>query len=172
MHTVSDLHHCMQHTQFIVYVVQDCQTMGWQAGCVLTLSLPGSVHGIVHIQHWCLLVPLSGSDLPPTISRHSSRADRDKNGETTTVADYGDERVNGEHMMGAGHKGVASGAQYHNGRQDIIMTDRMDQAGALRPDVTTTVADYGDEQVNQEQTTGAEHKGVASGTRYNNGRHD
>jgi hypothetical protein len=54
----------------------------------------------------------------------------------------------------------------------IIMTDRMAQSGALRPDVTTTVADYGDEQVNREQTTGGGHKGVASGTRYHNGRHD
>jgi hypothetical protein len=47
---------------------------------------------------------------------------------------------------------------------DIIMTDRMAQAGALRPDLTTTVADYGDAQVNREHTTGAGHKGVASGT--------
>jgi hypothetical protein len=52
------------------------------------------------------------------------------------------------------------------------MADRMAQAGALRPDVTNTVADYGDEQVNREQTTGAGYKGVASGTRYHNGRHD
>jgi hypothetical protein len=52
------------------------------------------------------------------------------------------------------------------------MTGRMDQAGALRPDVTTTVVDYGDEQVNREQTTGAGHKGIACGTRYHNGRHD
>jgi hypothetical protein len=51
----------------------------------------------------------------------------------------------------------------------IIMADRMAQAGALRPDVTTTVADYGDKQVNREQTTGAGHKGVASGTHYHNG---
>jgi hypothetical protein len=55
---------------------------------------------------------------------------------------------------------------------DIIMADRMAQAGSLNPDVTTTVADYGDEQVNREQTMGAGHKGVASGTRYHNGRHD
>jgi hypothetical protein len=48
MHIVSYVHQCMQHTPFSVYVVQDCQTMGWQAGCVLTLSLPGSVHGMVH----------------------------------------------------------------------------------------------------------------------------
>jgi hypothetical protein len=48
----------------------------------------------------------------------------------------------------------------------------MAQAGALRPGVSTTVADYGDEQVNQEQTTGAGYKGVASGTRYHNGRQD
>jgi hypothetical protein len=54
---------------------------------------------------------------------------------------------------------------------DIIMADRMAQAGAQQPDVTTTVADYGDE-VNREQTTGAGHKGVASGTRYHNGRQD
>jgi hypothetical protein len=50
------------------------------------------------------------------------------------------------------------------------MADRMAQAGALRPDVTTTVSEYGDEQVNQEQTTGAGHRGVASGTRYHNDR--
>jgi hypothetical protein len=56
--------------------------------------------------------------------------------------------------------------------RDIIMTDMMAQAGALRPDVTTTVADYGDDQVNRDQTTGAGHKGVASGTRYHNDRHD
>jgi hypothetical protein len=36
MHIVSDVHHYMHHTPFSVYVVQDCQTMGWQAGCVLT----------------------------------------------------------------------------------------------------------------------------------------
>jgi hypothetical protein len=47
---------------------------------------------------------------------------------------------------------------------DIIMADRIAQAGALQPDVTTTVADYGDTQVNREHTTGAGHKGVASGT--------
>jgi hypothetical protein len=47
---------------------------------------------------------------------------------------------------------------------DIIMADRMAQAGALRTDVTTIVADYGDEQVKREQTTGAAHKGVVSGT--------
>jgi hypothetical protein len=52
----------------------------------------------------------------------------------------------------------------------IIMTDSMAQAGAIRPDATTTVADYGDKQVNQEQTTGAGHNGVASGTQYHNGR--
>jgi hypothetical protein len=50
------------------------------------------------------------------------------------------------------------------------MADRMAQVGALRPDVTTTVADYEDEQVNRKQTTGAGHKGVASGTQYHNGR--
>jgi hypothetical protein len=44
------------------------------------------------------------------------------------------------------------------------MDDRMAQAGALRPDVTTTVADYGDEQVSREQTRGEGHKGVTSGT--------
>jgi hypothetical protein len=31
---------------------------------------------------------------------------------------------------------------------DIIMADKMAQAGALQPDVTTTVADFGDEKVN------------------------
>jgi hypothetical protein len=55
---------------------------------------------------------------------------------------------------------------------DIIMTGMMAQAGALRPDVTTTVADYGDDQVNRDQTTGAGHKGAASGTRYFNDRQD
>jgi hypothetical protein len=50
------------------------------------------------------------------------------------------------------------------------MADTIAQAGALRPDKTATVADYGDELVNREQTTGAGHKGVASGTRYHNGR--
>jgi hypothetical protein len=55
---------------------------------------------------------------------------------------------------------------------DIIMADRMAQTGALRPDVTTTLSDYGDAQVNQEQATSAGHKGVASGTQYHNGRHD
>jgi hypothetical protein len=54
----------------------------------------------------------------------------------------------------------------------IIMADRMAHSDALRPDVTTTVADYGDEQVNQEQTTGAGYKGVASGTPYHNGIQD
>jgi hypothetical protein len=53
---------------------------------------------------------------------------------------------------------------------NIIMTDRMAQSGAIRPYVTTTVAYYGDEQVNREQTMGAGHKGVASGTQYNNDR--
>jgi hypothetical protein len=33
---------------------------------------------------------------------------------------------------------------------DIIMTDRVAQSGALRPDVTTTLVDYGDDQVNRE----------------------
>jgi hypothetical protein len=55
---------------------------------------------------------------------------------------------------------------------NIIMADRKAQAGALQPDVTITIADYGDKQVNQDQTTGAGHKGVASGTRYHNDRHD
>jgi hypothetical protein len=45
----------------------------------------------------------------------------------------------------------------------VIMTDKMAQSGALRSDVTTTVADYGHEQVNREHTMGAGHKGVASG---------
>jgi hypothetical protein len=40
------------------------------------------------------------------------------------------------------------------------MADRMAQLGALRPDVITTVADYGDERVNREQTTGAGHVGT------------
>jgi hypothetical protein len=56
--------------------------------------------------------------------------------------------------------------------QYIIIADRMDQAGALRPDVTLTISDYGDDQVNQKQTMGAGHKGVASGTIYHNGRQD
>jgi hypothetical protein len=47
---------------------------------------------------------------------------------------------------------------------NIIMADMMAQSGALRPYVTTTVTDYGDKRVNGEQTTGAGHKGVASGT--------
>jgi hypothetical protein len=55
---------------------------------------------------------------------------------------------------------------------DIIMADIMAQSGALQPYVTTTVADYGDEQVNRDHTMGVGHKGVASGTRYHNGRHD
>jgi hypothetical protein len=55
---------------------------------------------------------------------------------------------------------------------NIIMADRMAEAGALRPDVTTTVADYGDERVNREQTMGAGHKGVANRTRYHNDRQD
>jgi hypothetical protein len=48
----------------------------------------------------------------------------------------------------------------------------MAQAGDLCPDVTTAVADYEDEQVNQYQTMGAGHTGVANGTLYHNGRHD
>jgi hypothetical protein len=55
---------------------------------------------------------------------------------------------------------------------NIIMADRMAQSGAHRPDVTTTRADYGDKQVNREQTTGAGHKGVAIGTQYHNDRQD
>jgi hypothetical protein len=55
---------------------------------------------------------------------------------------------------------------------DIIMAYRMAQSGALRTDVTTTVAYYGDEQVNREETTGAGHNVVASGTQYHNGRQD
>jgi hypothetical protein len=43
MHIVYDEHHCTQHTSFIVYIVKYCH-MGWQAGRVLTLSLPGSVY--------------------------------------------------------------------------------------------------------------------------------
>jgi hypothetical protein len=42
----------------------------------------------------------------------------------------------------------------------IIMADRMAQSGALRADVTTTLADYGDGQVNREHTTGTGHKGT------------
>jgi hypothetical protein len=66
--------------------------------------------------------------------------------------------VQGTRVLQAGH--------------NIIMGDRMSQAGALQLDVTTTVADYGDAQVNRDKTTGAGHKGVASGTRYHNGRQD
>jgi hypothetical protein len=55
---------------------------------------------------------------------------------------------------------------------DIIMVDRMAQAGALRLYVKTTVANYGDKQLTQEQTTGAGHVDIASGTRYHNDRHD
>jgi hypothetical protein len=54
---------------------------------------------------------------------------------------------------------------------NIIMSDRMAQSGALQPDVTTTAADYGDERVNREQTTGAGHKGVANRKQYHNDRH-
>jgi hypothetical protein len=43
--------------------------------------------------------------------------------------------------------------------QYIIIPDRMAQTGTLGPDVTN-------EQVNQEQTIGAGHKGVASGTQF------
>jgi hypothetical protein len=52
------------------------------------------------------------------------------------------------------------------------MAHRMAKSGALRPYVTTTVADYGDEQVNQDQKMGTGHNGVASGTRYHNIRKD
>jgi hypothetical protein len=52
----------------------------------------------------------------------------------------------------------------------IIITDRIAQAGALQPDAITTLADYGDEQVNREQMMGARHKGIANGTRYHNYR--
>jgi hypothetical protein len=55
---------------------------------------------------------------------------------------------------------------------DIIMADRMAQSGALRPDVTAAIVDYGDELVNREQTTGTGHVGIARGTQYHNGRHD
>jgi hypothetical protein len=119
MHIVSDVHHCMQHTPFIVYAVQDCQTMGWQARCVLTLSLPGSVHGMVHTQHWCLFAPTFWLwSAPNDLHAFIKSRQRDGNGVTTTVADYGDKQVNREHTMGAGHKGVASGTQYHSGRHD------------------------------------------------------
>jgi hypothetical protein len=47
---------------------------------------------------------------------------------------------------------------------NIIMADRVDESGAIRQAVTTTVADYGGEQVNQKQMTGVGHKGVANGT--------
>jgi hypothetical protein len=81
----------MQYTPFSVYVVQDCQTMGWQAGCVLTLSLPGSVHGMVHTQQWCLFAPtflfwFAPNDLQAFIKSRQ----RDENGVATTVAGYGD----------------------------------------------------------------------------------
>jgi hypothetical protein len=55
---------------------------------------------------------------------------------------------------------------------NIITADRMDQAGALRPDVTTIVADRGDEQVNREHTMGTGHNDVASETQYHNDRQD
>jgi hypothetical protein len=61
------------------------------------------------------LLPLSGSDLLPTISKSRQR---NENGVTMTLSDYGDAQVNREQTMGAGHKGVANGTQYHNGRQD------------------------------------------------------
>jgi hypothetical protein len=44
------------------------------------------------------------------------------------------------------------------------MIDRMPQAGALLPDVTTTLADFGGNKMNQEQMTGAGHNGIASMT--------
>jgi hypothetical protein len=58
------------------------------------------------------------------------------------------------------------------GHDIIIMAEKMARSGALQTDVTTTLADYGDDQVNREQKTGAGNKCVASGTRYHNGRHD
>jgi hypothetical protein len=73
--------------------------------------------------------------------------------------------VNREQTTGAGHMVLQVG--HH-----IIMTDRMAQSGALPVDGITTVAAYGDTHVNREQTTGAGHNGVASGTRYHNGRQD
>jgi hypothetical protein len=66
-------------------------------------------------------------------------------------------RVQGTRVLQVGH--------------NTIMADRMAQAGALRPDAITTVADYGDERVNQDQTTGAVHVGITSGTWYHNDRH-
>jgi hypothetical protein len=54
-----------------------------------------------------------------------------------------------------------------NDLQAFIKSRQIDENG-----VTTTVAEYGDEQVSREQTTGAGHNGVASGTQYNNGRQD
>jgi hypothetical protein len=66
--------------------------------------------------------------------------------------------MQGSMVMQVGHK--------------IIMADRMAQAGTLRPYVTTTLADYVDEQVNREQTRGEGHKGVVIGTRDHNGRQD
>jgi hypothetical protein len=52
------------------------------------------------------------------------------------------------------------------------MTDRMDQAGALRPDVTTALAYYGGEQLHREQMIGAGHNDIASGKQYHNDRQD
>jgi hypothetical protein len=54
----------------------------------------------------------------------------------------------------------------------IIMADIMVQAGALQPDIITTVAYYGDEQLNRYYMTGAGHTGGASGTQCYNGRQD
>jgi hypothetical protein len=95
MHIVYDVHHCMQHTPFIVYVVQDCQTMGWQAGCVLTLSLSGSAHGMVQTQQWCLFAPTFWLGSAPSDLRAFIKSrQRDENGVTTTLSDYGSEQVN------------------------------------------------------------------------------
>jgi hypothetical protein len=57
-------------------------------------------------------------------------------------------------------------------RHNIRMADRMAHIGALRPDVTTTVAYYGDERVSREHTMGAGHVGIAKGTWYHNDRYD
>jgi hypothetical protein len=132
-HIVYDVHHRMQHTPFIVYIVQDCRTTGWQVGRVLTSYLSGSVHDMVQTQHWCLFAPTFWLWPAPPHDLHAfiKSRQRDKNGETTTVADYGGEQVNWEQTMGAGHKGIW---------KKIIMAHRMVQAGALWSDVTTTVA--------------------------------
>jgi hypothetical protein len=95
MHIVSDVHKCMQHTPFFVYVVQDYQMMGWQAGCVLILSLSGSAHGMVRTQHLCLFAPTFWLwSSPNNLQAFIKSRQRDENGVTTTVADYGDAPVN------------------------------------------------------------------------------